>query len=483
MQCQCIKSLEAFLEKHHPHVSTTVVSLSLIATLGLIAPSMLLAQTDYPAANYPAYGEGYSPSQPPQPMPALTPTGANPTTSDQPQGSGDQYQSASIPQGVQSEQNMHAEQGNFQNFNGQEQGQVDNQRQPTDLHQGIPSQNMNGEQGSRQQNLQDYNGQDAGQMNEQRAKMEAESLRRMQSGMKGIENGVKSIQNLSARLQKQRLPIPEGLAEKITQINATVAAVKKAKTFEDAQNAGLEELQSLMQDLNDDRMVLEQLSKWPQTLRQADRTVKNFTSIVKKNKSVAARLLKSGFDISDLTINFETAVADLKNSRDKAAELIKTDPEAAYMELEDNFFSQIDDLMQGNQTIQELANLSRFSASFKRSIAEANATIKRLKAKKVDTADLEQTLAAVKEKGNEISSLMKAKPIETDAVIAAFEDLEGFRQDFQAKVGELVGDNDVMPWDGGVTQTKPLDTGLFNQIPNSSGPQGDGTTYQGQRNF
>lgn len=310
------------------------------------------------------------------------------------------------------------------------------------------------------------NGPTEEQMNKQQAERDAQQLKQMKSGLRGMEQGVKMFQKQIDRLTKQNIVIPTEVADTMTKITALISSLKSTDNFQDAQDQ-MQELPDLMQNLNDQRMTLEKLSRWPQTLKQADRILKQLDKSLAQDQSLSLKLAKNGYDISDLVNKFASGIQLLKDSREKAVGLIKTDPDAAFEEIQTNLFEQTNDLMQSDQTIKELSNLSRFNSSFKSSLNQAQSVIKKLKNLKVDTSELEAQLQQVKDKAAEVTALIGQKPIDTEAIIGVFDDLNSLRQDFENTSQQLMSDAGVnlgLPWESGPQQFKQIDTGSLNKF-------------------
>lgn len=461
-----IKQADAFLAKHHKYISPFILSLAVILALDLISPTLLLAQELSPPLASPAPDSQYTQypntqylSPPPAgqypQMPPSGYTGTYPTQSPPPSGTmmppppnDGQYPNQQYQPG----QPMQP-----QNFDGGQQGQMGNF--------GPSEEQMNKEQARHEAD---------------RVKQEARSLKQMKSGMRGMEQGIKMFKTQIARLTKQGITVPAEIADNMNKITALITALKSAENFQDAQEQ-MQELPDLMQSLDEQRQMLEKLGRWKQTLTQADRTIKQLDRSLKQNKTLAARLEKKGYDISDLVSKFESGVQTMKDSRAKAIELIKTDPESAFDEIENNLFEQMDDLMQSDRTIKELGNLSSFNSSFKRGIAEGQSMINKLKRMKIDTTDLAAKLAELKAKATEVNSVIKQKPIDTDSIVGIFEELDSMRRDFENTASELMGDQGAdMPWESGPQQFKQIDTKSMNKfIPQKPEPFDPGFSGSG----
>ncbi len=448
-----IKQCDAFLAKHHQYVSPLVLALALIVALDLVTPTMLLAQEVPPASIIPI-NPPIDQSNPPSVVPVVQPQ--NPQTPQQNQGQ-------PMPP---------------QNLGGEQPGQVGGQSGPVGNFgpQNGPGPMMgDGGQFSKGQpgNFGGQNGPSEEQMAKEQARRDANNLKQMKNGMRGMEQGIKMFQKQIDRLIKQGIAVPTETTENIAKINTLIQTLKSTENFQDAQEQ-MQELPDLMQSLDEQRMNLEKLSRWPRTLKQADQILKQLNRTLTQNKNLSLKLAKTGYDISDIVSKFEASVQAMKDSRDKAVELIKTDPDAAYDEVQNNLFEQMDDVMQSDRTIKELGNLSRFNSSFKRGLAEGQSMIRKLKAKKIDTADLEAKLLEIKAKAAEINAIISQKPIDTEAIVGVFEDLDSMRQEFQNMASDLMGDGNDMPWEGGPQQFKRIDTGSINKFMPQSGGSGPG---------
>ncbi len=279
----------------------------------------------------------------------------------------------------------------------------------------------------------------------------------MKRGMRGMEQGLKMFKTQIARLTKQKIAVPTEVTDNIAKLEAIITTIKTAKTAEEMDAIDFESMQDLMESMDQNRQQLEILARWPQTLKQIDRQMVQLTSALKRSKSIVDGLAKKGVDLQAEYTAFAEAVNKLKSVRDDAvAKMAAGDSEGAFSALEDDFFGQMDDVWQNQKVIMTMSNLGRFSSEFKRGMSQANATIKMLKRKKIDTADLEAIMAQANEKGQEVINLLKAKPIDVDAVTDALDGLENVKQEFEAKVSELTGDEDELPWEQGPQQFRDI---------------------------
>ncbi len=290
--------------------------------------------------------------------------------------------------------------------------------------------------------------------------MQEQQLKMLQRGIKGIEQGVTGFERQLTRLTKQGLTLPGDVSEKLSKAKEIIGAVKNAKTFEEAQNAGMEDLQDIMQDLNDSRQQLEMLARWPQTLKQIDRQLAQLQRELKQSKAIVERLKKKEIDLSSTYNAFAEAVAKLKGVRDEADIKAKAgDMEAAMELLQEDFFGQLDDIRQNEQVIITMSNLGRFMSDFKRSLSEAERQVRQAERKKLDTTELRDLLSQAQAKGAEIKAMLQGGgEIDEEEIMSTLHELEDIKQQFQEKAQDLLGtgQDQLQQFQGGGQQFQEL---------------------------
>ena len=288
--------------------------------------------------------------------------------------------------------------------------------------------------------------------------MEAQQrLDGMKRGMKGMEQGLKMFKTQITRLTKQKITIPSEITDNIARLETIISTIKNAKTIEEMDAIDFDFMQDVMENLDDDRRQLEILARWPKSLKQINSELTKLNRELTKSKTIVSRLAKKDIDLQAEYTAFADAVNKLKSVRDEAvAKMAAGDSEEAFSLLEDDFFGQMDDVWQNQKIIMTMNNLGRFAAEFKQNMAKANSMVKNLKRKKVDTANLEAIISQANSKGQEILTLLKAKPIDEEALIEALDELENIKQEFESETSELTGQEDALPWEKGPQQFKQV---------------------------
>jgi|GEM_PF-1345569 len=312
----------------------------------------------------------------------------------------------------------------------------------------------------------------------QEQQQQEQMLKGMQRGMKEMMRGFKMYASQIAKLEKKKTVIPADIKDTVAKATAIFDAVQKAKTYDEAEAAGIEDLQDIMMNLNDGGQQLEMLARWPQVTKQMDSQLKILNSQLKKDKSIVTRLTAKGIDVSAAFTAFEEGVNKLQTARNDAVTKMQAgDSQGAFDAVESDFFGQMDDVMQNQQTIDLMNNLGNVNSQLQKSLNDAQRVINTLKRKKVDTTELVDLLNQAKTKASEIKASLKAKPIDTDNIQTALEDMQNIKQEFDDKAEELGGDTtQPMPWEQGTKQfqTLQMPVGMNQYLPQQqTNPMGE----------
>jgi len=299
----------------------------------------------------------------------------------------------------------------------------------------------------------------------------AQRLADVKKGIKGMEQNVKMFDKQVAKLAKQKITIPTEITENLTKLKTIISTVKNAKTWEEIEESGFEDMPDLMQTIDENRQQLEMLARWPQTLKQLNKELANLDRQLKKSKTTVNKLKKKDIDLTTQYDQFAAAIAKLKSVRDEAAAKIKEgDSEGAFDLLETDFFGQMEDTWQYQKVIDMMSNLGQFTSTFKKDLAQVQKQINTLKKKKIDITELQDLYNQMKAKGDEIVAVIKSKEIDEDTMTVMFDEMENLRQDFVDKVSELTGGEEDMPWEQGKDQFQKIEmsSNVSKYIPKKS---------------
>lgn len=262
-----------------------------------------------------------------------------------------------------------------------------------------------------------------------------QSLRQIKQQVRETEQSVLSFEK---QIAKVKSCVPAEVLTKLTTLKTTIATIKNAQTWSEVEKSGLGNMGDLFNSVNDSRGVLEVCAVWPQILKQADKQLVELDKQLAKDKVLVAKLSAQSIDLSLSYSVFENGITKLKAVRAEAVAKMKSgDAQSAINLLKNDFFAQINNLMQGQQTIQSMNNLGGFNSQFVKGLAEAQKQINSLNKQKITTTELVTLLAEIKTKGTEVLALIKQKDANFDTLVSSIEDLNILRTSFNDKMAEL----------------------------------------------
>lgn len=269
-----------------------------------------------------------------------------------------------------------------------------------------------------------------------------DQTQRLKQVKQQIRNAEQAVKTFEKQIIKAKDCVSPEVKTKLESLKTTIGTIKNAKTWDEVEAAGMEDMGEIFGDLNDSREQLEICARWPQILKQVDKQMKNLDKQLSKSKTLVAKLSSKGIDLSVPYNAFEAGIIKMKAVREEAMSKMKSgDAQGASELLQDDLFGQMEDIMQNQQTIQTMSNLGTFNSQFKRSVTDAQKQISMLKRKKMNTAELESILAEVKTKGAEITNLIKQKDADLDTIMSEMEDIQDLRLEFSDKMSELTGED------------------------------------------
>ncbi len=294
------------------------------------------------------------------------------------------------------------------------------------------------------EDLQDF---DMGEANlisqelEQYRREAQEQVQRLRQVKQQIRNAEQAVKSFEKQIAKAKSCISAEVTAKMKTLKTTITTVKNAKTWDEVEAAGLDDMGDMFDDINNSREQLEICARWPQILKQTDKQLKDLGKQLTKNKTLVARLSAKGIDLSVAYNAFEAGVAKMKSAREEAvAKMQSGDAQGAIDLLQDDIFDQMEDVMLNQQTIQIMSNLGTFNSQFKRGLTDAQKQINSLKKKKIDTTELVAILNETKTMGAEILALIKRPGDDQDTIMTGMEDLQDLRMEFSDKIAELTGE-------------------------------------------
>lgn len=284
-----------------------------------------------------------------------------------------------------------------------------------------------------------------GPSEEEMQKMDERRFQDMKRGLSQFARGAKmmkkSVSRMKTVINKCGVSVP---AELENALNISDNLVGKIQA---AQNA--DELEEIVGDVEDVGAVMQEwgprlgdLHRLCQMLKQADKDIKQLERSVKRAE--ANDKANKKIDLTEIIAAYKNDINNLKEILSQAKELAKTDPEAALEKLEDDFYSQMDNVRNNQAAIDMALNASRGIRDAGREIKNYERQISSLKRKKVDTAETEELLGSLKNKIEEIKNMIKGK-FDAEDLVDAVEETFDTREKLQDALQEIGGGPQMIP--------------------------------------
>lgn len=320
---------------------------------------------------------------------------------------------------------------------------------------------------------------------EEQERQQEMDQKRLEMMKKGLTRFIREINRAKANInlyKNKGIALPQELTETLTKVDEVAKAVKEAK--------GPDELEMAVSDLNDQMQLIQEwihklprLVQLPRLLKQADLQIKTLDRTY-LNLGRRAKTAKLTEDLKEIFAEFKTAIDEQKTMLAEIKESAKTDLETAMDNLEQEFFSNLDNVYSHQRTIEMALNIKQGLNKISLEMKRADQTLKTLKRKKVDITELTELLNTAKSQFTELKTLAAIKPFDPEAVIAALDELMTSKQEFDDLVEELTGQSSFQPQlnplpqqnfqfnlpDGYLNYNSGPSSGGFGQNPSNSQP-------------
>jgi len=299
------------------------------------------------------------------------------------------------------------------------------------------------------------------------AQENARRLNEVKRGIKNIDREVKTFEKKVNSLVAKKITVPQELLDTITKIKKFIELIKTAKTWDELQDAGIDDMPELFSDLHQYRSQLELISRWPDIARRVGNELKDVERDLARAKNIVARLTKRNIDVSALYGEMESLTTSLKGDYTKAQGLMEKGEVRDAMEtLEQGFYERVSDMRGLYQVLAMVNNnFGGFVSENKKTLTDMNAKIRELKRRKIDTKELDMLLEKITETGNEVLSVIKQKGFDPEEVMTNIREFWSMRDEFWNIAPELSGEIERRPWEVG--------PGLFGGVPQLPGEWGN----------
>ena len=280
-----------------------------------------------------------------------------------------------------------------------------------------------------------------GPSEDQLQQINKQKLTQMRKGLAGFVKQMLNIKNTVNGYEKKGVVLPEELKAAMIKIDAYINTIN---TSEDAT-----ELEAVIDNFSEATDVVQtwlpklpKLVQLPKIIKQAEKEIAKVD--LAYNKDVK-QMSKTKVDAASVLADFKTAIDNQKALLNEVKTLAKTDSDAAFDMLTDDFFSNIDNMWENEKVIQMTLNIKKGMTQMTAEINLAEKTTAALKKKKVNTAELEALIKKSKVEFENLKKLVNAKPFNADAVMDSVDILMETRQTYTDKLEDLTGNTEFKP--------------------------------------
>ncbi len=268
-------------------------------------------------------------------------------------------------------------------------------------------------------------------------KMDEQRFQQMKRGMSQFGNGIKQMQKMVARLEKQlggTVGIPPELKAALAKAPEVLALIKNAKSAEELEEA-MNDVQDIGETMQDWGPRLGDLMRLQQMLKQGERELRNLQRSVSRAQTYAKRNAAVADAAAELKSMYDEAAAALA----EAKALAKTDAEGALDKIENGFYGNMEEFWNKVAFVDMAQNLSRGITKANSDLRRAEQAITKLQKKLgvEKTAELKAMVAELKAKVAEVKKLGSQRPVDIEAFQAAGEELWDQFVELQNRLAEL----------------------------------------------
>lgn len=284
-----------------------------------------------------------------------------------------------------------------------------------------------------------YGGEDESDFEDQQAEreqqMQKQQLTEMKRNLRGIEQGLKMIKQMTDKLAKQKVAVPEEYTTLVSDLTAALTVVKNATEMSDEVQMAMETIMEKGEELRDAGPRLGMLAQWPTTLKQAQVQVKRMDTQLaraKKNKTAVA--------YPALIAKVEASVGAVKSALEQAkSEAVGGDLETAMETLRDGVFEGSQDAYESMNVLENMANMARMVKQAEKEIARYEKEATRYEKQKKNVSALRSIIAQMKHRLEEVKAVLSSGDSDPEGLFQDMSGAENLRNDAEDELQHLRG--------------------------------------------
>lgn len=280
-----------------------------------------------------------------------------------------------------------------------------------------------------------------GPSEEQMKQIEKQKTTQMKKGLGSFVKQMTKIKNSVGDYEKKGVVLPEELKAALTKIDEYIKIINTSEKSEELEGV-IDNFSEATDVIQEWLPKLPKLLQLPKVIKQAEKELAKVDAAYNKD---VKQMAKSKVDAADVLAQFKTDIDSQKNLLNEVKTLAKTDSEAAFDKLTDEFFGNLDNVWENEKVIQMSLNIKKAMTQMTSEMKLADKTIAGLKKKKVNTTELESLLAQSKLKFEDLKKLVNAKPFNGDVVMDGIDSLMESKQVFADKLEDITGSTEFKP--------------------------------------
>lgn len=269
-----------------------------------------------------------------------------------------------------------------------------------------------------------------------------------------MEREIKRFTSRIATLEKKGISASAEAKKALAQANSMIEAIKIAGSPEKMREIPMEEFGDIMQTLNEEMQKMEMATQIPKMIKEAQRQITKFKTALKRAEK---QMPKMKINVSSLVSEWRDIIEGMERSVVSANELLAgSDPEGAADMLRDEVFERMQEAGDKQMIFEMVSNMSKMTKNASLEITAMRKKVSALKKQGKDVAELEEVLNDSAAKVKEVTAMISSK-FDPDELFALIEELEGLKDSFDEKWGEITGElPDEGPSIPGLEGFKPM---------------------------
>ncbi|MBI4434192.1 hypothetical protein HY632_05450 [Candidatus Uhrbacteria bacterium] len=289
-------------------------------------------------------------------------------------------------------------------------------------------------------------------------------LKAAKKQFKDLDSGLKRMTGALAICAKAKVEVPEEIADGIQSLRESLTKVQSATDVDAVQDVDFSDFADVGDRVKETVDYCQRIQEFPRISKQLGSELRRMESDLKRLVSQAAR---TQIDVSEELTAAGSTIAEIKSALAEAAKTPSEEALDRLHELRDNF----DGIRGTMDAVRSVMDVGRGISDATKEVTKIQREITSLKRKRVDVKALESSLSDGKIVLAQIQGLAKKKPVDTDALLEAFEQLSEARSSLNEALQEARGQTPSSAF-GKSDASAGLKLGAFDSFRKQSGNSG-----------